>query len=644
MMRLRLQSQYTALLLTLTAVIVTALASILFLEFGATERAMREASDATLRATLLAQAERSARGTSAHLAETLVNPLYRWDMGTVAELVESMAKQNGILYVRLFDAQSVVLIDGTGSWRDYGQSTGNELAQRAVATKHVQIDMRQSETLEIANPIFIGSKPLGSVVIGVSLAQNEQDMASLQAALERIGERGQNQRLVATIVAALGFTAAAMLLSLSVARRMSRPIAQLSAAMQRIGRGDYTGSMRLQRNDELGDLALAMDEMAQTLKTTTVSKAYLDNVLASMLDPLLVARMDGSIETANQAAGRLIGSSAAGLIGQPVGHILHDVAGIGGPFDVAMIDQHGIGGEGVLVSAAGWRVPVLVSCSVKHETAAERRFVIALRDITDRKKAEDELREAHRQLKEAVDKLMRQERLATIGQVAASVSHELRNPLAVIRNSAFVLRQLTTGAETGIARPVDRIDRNVERCARIIDEMLDFARTPTLDLREVDADAWVAAQLDEYDLDESVVLSTELESNALVGLDGERFRRVIVNLMDNAVQAMTDRNWVAQAETRRAIEVRTRAVGGRVEIAVADSGPGIESSVQAKVFEPLFSTKSFGVGLGLPTVRQIVEQHGGAISVDSQVGRGTEFVISLPSRGTCRNERHRTVQ
>jgi signal transduction histidine kinase len=113
-------------------------------------------------------------------------------------------------------------------------------------------------------------------------------------------------------------------------------------------------------------------------------------------------------------------------------------------------------------------------------------------------------------------------------------------------------------------------------------------------------------------------------------LDSTRFRQVLVNLIDNAAQAMTDGEWAAPADRPPVITVRTEAAGPHVRLSIADNGPGIPADKLGKIFEPLFTTKAKGVGLGLPTVRKLVEQHGGTINVESTPGEGTTFTIWLP--------------
>ena len=113
-------------------------------------------------------------------------------------------------------------------------------------------------------------------------------------------------------------------------------------------------------------------------------------------------------------------------------------------------------------------------------------------------------------------------------------------------------------------------------------------------------------------------------------IDAHRMQQVIENLLDNSCQAMADPQWQSPALHERRITVRSETAGPHVRISVQDSGPGIAPDILSKVFDPLFTTKSFGTGLGLPKVRKFVELHGGTVDVESVAGQGTTFTIWLP--------------
>jgi len=227
-------------------------------------------------------------------------------------------------------------------------------------------------------------------------------------------------------------------------------------------------------------------------------------------------------------------------------------------------------------------------------------------------------------------KLARGQRLSMLGQVAGTVSHELRNPLGAIRASLAVFRKLCAGKGLGIERALERAERSVTRCDGIIGDLLEYTRAREMVRMPVAFDDWVGTELDEHELPATVTLRRELASGCTVAIDGDRFRQILVNLVDNAAQALTDVGWTPPEGRERIITVRTEAAGPHCRLSVIDSGPGIPADALPKIFEPLFTTKSFGVGLGLPTVQKIVEQHGGTIDVARTGPDGTEFVVWVP--------------
>jgi len=229
-------------------------------------------------------------------------------------------------------------------------------------------------------------------------------------------------------------------------------------------------------------------------------------------------------------------------------------------------------------------------------------------------------------LRAAQDELVRKERLSALGQLTATVAHELRNPLSAIRNTLFAMKEKTGSAGLDFDRPLGRIDRSISRCDRIIDDLLDFTRARSLRLSRVAADAWLGELLDEQSVPTEIKLVRRFDAaDCVVALDTDLMHQAVINLIENAAQALAE-----PLGRDRLILVGTRAVSDFYEVTIEDTGIGIAADILPKVFEPLFSTKSFGTGLGLPTVKQILDQHSGVITIASDAGRGTRVTLRLP--------------
>ena len=227
-------------------------------------------------------------------------------------------------------------------------------------------------------------------------------------------------------------------------------------------------------------------------------------------------------------------------------------------------------------------------------------------------------------LREAQQELVRNERLSALGQLTATVAHELRNPLSAIRNTLFAMKEKTGSVGLDFERPLGRIDRSISRCDRIIDDLLNFTRARSLRPSRTLADEWLGELLDEQPLAHDIRLVRRFgAAGCAVAFDTDLMQQAVSNLIENAAHALADQD-------DRRITVATRPDGAFYEMTIEDTGAGIAADVLPKVFEPLFSTKSFGTGLGLPTVKQILDQHSGGITIASEPGRGTRVVVRLP--------------
>jgi len=375
-------------------------------------------------------------------------------------------------------------------------------------------------------------------------------------------------------------------------------------------------------------------------------------------DGIILIGPMGNIEMFNPAAERIFGRRAAEVSGKPVSDLI-PVAPIKKPADSqaagwvpAPFDPSWIGGgvrEILATRGDGTEFPmeIVVTATelrishhrIERRVASRGVLMCLVRDISERKNAEQRAREELErrveertaELRAAQEQLLRSERLATLGQLTATVSHELRNPLGTIRSTAFVLREtLGQGREERLTRALDRIDRNVERCDRIIDELLEFTRERPLVVQPVAVDAWLPEVLESLALPEGIRREVDLGCGTeTVSFDPEALRRCVINIHENACHALNAKRQKAPGSDL-ILTIRTRLVAGRLELFIADTGVGIKPDVQPRIFEPLFSTKGFGAGLGLVIVRKIMQLHKGGIDISSVEGEGTQVLLWLP--------------
>ena len=251
-----------------------------------------------------------------------------------------------------------------------------------------------------------------------------------------------------------------------------------------------------------------------------------------------------------------------------------------------------------------------------------------------RSNLEELVSERTRELEAAQKELVSKEKLAVMGTLSAMVSHEIRNPLGTIRNTIFNIKQLINKNNYAVEPELERIERNVVRCDHIIEELLDFTRLQEKNLEPVKIDPWLNEVMDEQTIPEGMILTTDLKAGVVVQIDNESFRRAVINVAQNGIQAMTKVKTGKKPEPSEQKDMRltieSRVHQDRVEVIISDNGEGIPQADLDKIYEPLYSTKSFGVGLGLPIVKGIMEQHLGGIEIDSKVGIGTKVTLWVP--------------
>ena len=242
-------------------------------------------------------------------------------------------------------------------------------------------------------------------------------------------------------------------------------------------------------------------------------------------------------------------------------------------------------------------------------------------------RAAEELAEANKHLQEAEATVRRTERLAALGQLSAGLAHEIRNPLSTIKGSAEMLLK-NVDANGAVAHELAGfISSEVDRTNALVTRFLDFARPLSLRLEKTEIGEVIdeaVAEVEQHSppLDVSIYKNYSPDIAPLL-LDRQLIERVLYNLLLNAAQA---------SPPQGSVTVKTRQVGDTVEIDVIDRGAGIAPKDRESIFNPFFTTKSSGVGLGLAIVSKIVDEHSGQITVESEPGAGSVFRVFLPMK------------
>jgi signal transduction histidine kinase len=221
----------------------------------------------------------------------------------------------------------------------------------------------------------------------------------------------------------------------------------------------------------------------------------------------------------------------------------------------------------------------------------------------------------------AIDSMM-EARLKAIEQMAAMVGHDLRNPLTGIANAAYYLR-MKIGSDLGpkATEMLDLIDRDIEYSNKIVDDLLEYSRAIGLNLSESNPKSIVKEALELVNIPANVQVLDFTEDTPKITVDIDKMKRTCVNIIKNAFDAMPEGG---------KLTVKSRKARGNVEFSFTDTGAGVPKETVERLFTPLFTTKARGMGFGLAICKRIVEAHGGKISVESTVGKGTTFTLTIP--------------
>ncbi len=272
------------------------------------------------------------------------------------------------------------------------------------------------------------------------------------------------------------------------------------------------------------------------------------------------------------------------------------------------------------------------------------RMFGTVQDITERKKAEELRKVLERkvndyskhlkcmvdlrtvQLKDANERLVKSERLAAIGELAGMVGHDLRNPLAGIKNAVYYLKKKGTDiSETKSKEMLEIIDKAIGHSDSIINDLLDYSREMHLELKKYVANVLVNEAIEMIKVPDRIEIINNIQEEIWIWVNADKMMRVFINFINNGIDAIPEKGTITitSCQTRNYMKIK-----------FSDTGKGIPEETLKKIFTPLFTTKAQGMGFGLAICKRIVEAHGGTITVKTALNKGTIFTIALPLRNS----------
>ncbi|MDD4013818.1 MAG: ATP-binding protein [Candidatus Omnitrophica bacterium] len=551
----------------------------------------------------------------------------------------SFPEERGIAYIYVTDAGHKILY----------HSRGETMAGRVAPPYDGKFDHMDSsrfkkvhvgEFFEVILPIVKGASVIGTVRVGVASSH-------VEAVVRKVIARNA---LIFSLVLVISTISMYLFFAAGIEKpmtRLARRLARLSALF-----GIENDPDKLEPY-QLEDLAVSFELIAETLEKKTVSEDYVHGVMKEMSDAMIVTDQKGQIMVVNKPVSDILGYQEEELKGR-------DIRGFITQKDMT---RFGLSGEGLMKVASydllkaydvsfkkkdGGAVAVLLSASSVVDGKGELKGTVwTLKDISSVKESEDELKRlnedlrrneravlniladlktSHEDLKNSYEHMVRQEKLASLGRLVSDMAHEVNNPLMIISGRAQ-LAALEGGTREELEEHLEIIVDQCERAKEIIERLLVFSRPSKgeVALSDLNKEVEFIVKLLEY---QYALFSIKIETKydrsiPKLLFDQKQIHEVFMNVIKNAAEAMPKGG---------VIKVSTFMKGAMATVEVKDTGHGISGQELKNIFEPFYTTKENGTGLGLPVCYGIMEAHGGDIKVVSSPGKGTTVTLLLPVR------------
>ena len=633
-LKLGLRGKYSVLILSMIIAAMLMVSSSMVNLFQAGARRIRSSISYFMETKLLSQLEEDGKFLTQTFARSLTDPLEAGQISSIREFLSMMESvmPGTVQEAAVYDPEGRLMTDGSVENLHRGQIPTDPLSQKVFALQQPLVQ-KQAHALEVSTPLWKEGRLLGWLRVRLSTRKILEESQAAQTIIGQIISQNKREIYKLSLVLLAIFSFTGLWAAFWVAGRLVYPIERLRQAATKVGKGDFTVRMPITSQDEVGELAASFNKMVGDLQRTTVTKAYVDNIIQSMTDALIVINQDAQIQTVNNATCDLLGYRKNDLIGQPIGLVMVEEENArdqlqeeGLVFKGAtlrkLVEEGTLYNQEVTYRAKeGWQIPMLFSGSIMYDEVQGMVVVTIAKDITERKRIEEELgrqtQELHRSNKE-------------LEQFAYVASHDLREPIRKVSSFTQLLAQRYQGRlDASADKFIGYIVDGASRMEKLIDDLLTYSRVGRRDILMEETDLSTIMSRVVIDLEKAIK-----ETHAQVTFDPlptvmanpTQMGQLLQNLVANAIKF--------HGAAPPQVHLSAQPQGNEWRLTVRDNGIGIEPQYAERIFvmfQRLHSRQEYpGTGIGLAVCKKIVERHGGRIWVESELGKGAAFHFTLP--------------
>ncbi len=567
------------------------------------------------RKTIQEEAKKRGMSIARNLAAVSTNDLLTYNYVVLEQNAGRMALEEDIAYIIIHNKENQVAAY-SGQADKQGLVLKDEVSQRAVTgTKEliqsISYGPMNAPVLDISIPVYIreSQEKWGTIRVGLSLERMQGQIRETRLHLLLLG-------LLAIGLSTLG--------SFFFTRRITRPISKLVTTTISAAAGDLEQRIDIRTGDEVEELGKNFNHMIEQIRLhrnalenrlheITSLKSYTDNILSSMTNGLITIDLKARIVTVNEMGERILGRKEEEILGIPFQVIFGEEHPLYGLLMETLLKDKGISYSEMELRRGKEALWLTANTSPLFDGGETRIGAMALfQDITEIKALQEKLKQA--------------DRLAALGTLSAGLAHEIKNPLSAIKTfvqllpKKFETRSFMDKFNVTVPREIDRINLLVE-------DLLELTRTRKRPFIPLHVDHLILQVIALHEVEmgkRSIVFENHLDQSVpSISADSERLYRAFSNLIINSFQAMPNGGSLI-------ISSEYDVSASLAKIMIRDTGIGMDEETCRNLFNPFFTTKEKGVGLGMALTRKIIEDHKGTIEVMSEQGKGTTFVLSLP--------------